>query len=77
MTVTIFVALGKDNKVEYKIEGVFNIYELKQNLSQKLGKDVSNVFIYSSEESKTPLQNLYNFEVNILNNIYNYLNALR
>ena len=62
MTVTILVSLGKDNKIEYKIEGVFNIYQLKQNLSEKLGKEVSNVFIYSSEESKTPLQNLYNFE---------------
>lgn len=62
MTITVFVSLGKDNKVEYKIEGVFNIYQLKQYLSEKLGKELGNVFIYSTEESKTPLQNLYNFD---------------
>ena len=41
MTVTILVSLGKDNKVEYKIEDVLNIYQLKQILCEKLGKEVT------------------------------------
>ena len=62
MTITVFVSLGKDNKVEYKIENVLNIYHLKRYLSEKLQKELSNIFIYSTEDSKIPLQNLLNFE---------------
>ncbi len=62
MTITVFVSLGKENKVEYKMEDILNIYHLKKDLSGKLGKELSNIFIYSTEESKTPIQNLSNFE---------------
>jgi hypothetical protein len=62
MTVSVLVSIAKDSKVEYKIENIFNVYQLKEYLSEKLGKDLSNIFIYSTEESKTPLQNLINYE---------------